>query len=204
MRIFPRSMLAFVLCFACFVAIQCGKDNNNNSPTLPTGCQAQGIYAIAVTASDLACFPTNAFTDPSQAVGAPDAGTTGTGKNQFKGFVSLGINGSVTLYMGSCIADGPGADLRVYQTVSKEAVEVQISQSVDGPFVSLGMKDCGDPGSTYSNFCDFDIAGSGVSNPRVVKVFDREVNTFPGVACDNAGSSPGADLDAVEVLHPGS
>jgi hypothetical protein len=88
--------------------------------------------------------------------------------------------------------------------VANEAVEVQVAQSENGPYISLGMKNCGDAGPNFSNSCDFDLAGSGLNNIRFVKVFDREVFTFPGVACDNAGSSPGADLDAVEVLHPGS
>lgn len=122
---------------------------------------------------------------------------------QFHGFVSLGVNGSVVLFMGSCIQDLPGADLTVYQSVSREAVEVQVSQSVDGPFVSLGMKDCVDPPPLFSGFCEFDLAGSGLNNVRIVKVIDREVFSFPDAACDNAGPSPGADIDAVQVVHIG-
>jgi hypothetical protein len=204
LRMFPRKLPFLFAATLLFVAVQCGNNNDNNTPTLPGGCESQGVYAIAVLDSSIACLPTNAFTDPTQALGPPDAGVTGPGKDEFKGMVSLGINGGITLYMGSCIQDLPGNDLRVYQVVSKEAVEVQVSQNQNGPFVSLGRKDCGTTGATFANFCDFDLAGSGLNNVRVVKVLDREVFTFPGVACDNAGSSPGADLDAVEVLHPGS
>jgi len=202
LRIFPKAIFLLLFGTLLFFSAQCGDESS--TPTLPTACQPQGVNAISVLDSALACIPTNAFADPSNALGPPDAASTGPGKNDFKGFVSLGINGMVTLYMGSCIQDLPGPDLRVFQSVSSEAVEVQVSQNQNGPFVSLGMKNCGDPGSTYSNSCDFDLAGSGLSNVRVIRVFDREVFTFPGVACDNAGSSPGADLDAVEVLHPSS
>jgi hypothetical protein len=187
----------------CFFAAQCGNDENS-LPTLPSGCQSQGVDAIAVLDSSLACLPTNAFTDVNSAIGPPDAAPYGDGKNQLKGFVSLGINGGITLFMGSCIQDLTGPDIRVYQSVANEAVEVQVAQSQNGPYISLGMKNCGDPTPLFSNSCDFDLSGSGLSDIRYVKIFDREVNTFPGVACDNAGSSPGADLDAVEVLHPGS
>jgi hypothetical protein len=198
-----KILLALFIFIFSFFVIRCGNDSTS-TPTLPSGCSSQGVYAIAVLDASLACLPTNAFTDVNNALGPPDAGVTGPGKNEFKGFVSLGINGGITLYMGSCIQDLPGPDIRVYQTVSTEAVEVQVAQSQNGPYISLGMKDCGTSQTVFSNSCDFDLAGSGLSNIRYLKVFDREVFTFPGVACDNAGSSPGADLDAVEVLHPGS
>jgi hypothetical protein len=203
LRTLPRLLTSILAVLLLLLSSRCG-DDENPSPTLPTGCSQQGTNAIAVLNTALACQPTNAFADATEAIGPPNASQPGSGKNDFQGFVSLGINGGVTLYLGSCIQDLPGADLRVYQAVSSEAVEVQVSQSQDGPFVSLGMKDCGDRGATFSNFCDFDLAGSGLNNVRVIRVFDREVFTFPGVACDNAGSSPGADLDAVEVLHAGS
>jgi hypothetical protein len=197
------SMVGSLIASIVLFSIQCGNDIPK-APTLPSGCSQQGANAISVMSSSLTCTPTNAFTDVTQVIGPPDAGVTGPGKNEFKGMLSLGINGSVTLYLGSCIEDLPGPDLRIYQVVSQEAVEVQVSQNKEGPFTSLGMKDCGTPGPTFANSCDFDLAGSGLSNVRVIKVIDREVFTFPGVACDNAGSSPGADIDAVEVLHAGS
>jgi hypothetical protein len=203
LRIFPKLLFFVLISSIILLSIHCGNEETK-PPTLPGGCSQQGVNAIAVLGSSLTCTPTNAFTDVTQVIGPPDAGVSGPGKNEFRGMLSLGINGSVTLYLGSCIQDLPGPDLRIYQVVSQEAVEVQVSQNQDGPFVSLGMKDCGTPGSTFANFCDFDLAGSGLNNVRVIKVIDREVFTFPGVACDNAGSSPGADIDAVEVLHAAS
>ena len=199
----PAGLVFILITFSMLFSIQCG-DDKTNAPTLPSGCSQQGVNAISVLSASLTCTPTNAFTDLTTVIGPPDAGVTGPGKNEFTGMLSLGINGSVTLFLGSCIQDLPGADLRVYQVVSQEAVEVQVSQNQQGPFVSLGMKDCGTAGPTFANSCDFDLAGSGLNNVRVIKVIDREVFTFPGVACDNAGSSPGADIDAVEVLHAGS
>lgn len=192
---------SFIVFFSYLALTGCG--NDKNADVLPSGCSSIGAYAIRVLESNLSCLPTNGFTNAENALGAPDAGKSGDGHLQFHGFVSLGANGSVVLFMGACIQDLPGADLRVYQSVSREAVEVQVSQNVDGPFVSLGMKDCVDPPPSFSGFCEFDLAGSGLNNVRIVKVIDREAFTFPGAACDNTGPSPGADIDAVQVVHIG-
>jgi hypothetical protein len=182
----------------------CG-DDDNSEPSLPSGCSgSNGVYASEVVNTNLGCIPTNAFTSADELLGAPNASATGPGKTQYQGFVSLGVNGSVTVFMGSCIQDLPGDDIRVYQSVSREAVEVQVSQNQDGPFVSLGFKDCNDPPPFFQGFCDFDLAGSGLTSVRFVRVIDRETITFPGAECDNTGMSPGADVDAIQVLHPGS
>ena len=185
------------------VIAACG--NDENEPSLPSGCSgSNGVYATEVVSTNLGCIPTNAFTNADELLGAPNASATGPGKTEYQGFVSLGVNGSVTAFMGSCIQDLPGADIRVYQSVSREAVEVQVSQSEDGPFVSLGFEDCNDTPPFFQGFCEFDLAGSGLSNVRFVRVIDRETITFPGAECDNTGMSPGADVDAIQVVHPGS
>ena len=157
---------------------------------------------MKVLQSQLSCLPTNAFTNTDAILGPPDAASTGPGKTEYRGFLSLGINGSIVVFMGSCIQDQAGPDIRVYQSVSREAVEVQVASSVDGPFTSLGVQDCVDNPPFFHGFCDFDLSGSDRTDIRIVKVIDREVLTFPGAACDNAGVSPGADIDAIEVLHP--
>ena len=196
-QIFTFAIVAALMCISC-------GDDDQGSVTLPTGCSSQGIFATFVLDQALTCIPTNGFTDVEEALGSPDAITTGRGRLEFDGMLSLGVDGSVTLFMGSCIQDLPGPDIRVYQVVSEEAVEVQVSQNEDGPFVSLGEKNCGEPASGFAAKCDFDLAGSGLNNIRIVRVIDREEITFPGAECDNVGPSPGADLDAVEVLHPGT
>jgi hypothetical protein len=177
----------------CFSIMNCN-DDEVSTPALPTGCASpQGVYAIQVIENGIRCLPTNAFTDANEVLGAPDFHITGPGRTQFEGFASLGILGNVEVFMGSCIQDQPGADLRVYQSVSEESVEVLVSQNAGGPFVSLGQQPCRDQ-------CDFDLAGSGLNNVRVVRVQD----TVTDFLCDQDGLSPGADIDAVQVLHPSS
>jgi hypothetical protein len=185
------STLAVIL--LSLMLVHCDEDSTTG-PELPSGCQAQGVYAIAVVDSALTCLPTNAFTDTEEILSAPNFDRTGDGKLEFDGFVSLGVAGSLTVYMGSCIQDQAGADLRVFQAVAGEAIEVQVSANETGPFVSLGIQSC-------TQSCDFDLDGSGVNNVRVVKVVDQS-RTQADVQCDNVGPSPGADVDAVEVLHP--
>ena len=186
----------------CLLIAACGDDDDSNGPSLPSGCSgSSGIYATEVINSNLGCVITNAFTDSEELLGAPNASSAGPGEAEFRGFVSLGTNGSVTVFMGSCIEDLAGSDIRVYQSVSREAVEVQASASQDGPFVSLGAQNCNDPDPFFQGFCDFDLSGSGLSNIRFLKIIDREQITFPEAQCDNRGLSPGADIDAIQNLH---
>ncbi len=193
-----RSVFAIL---AAMMILSCN-DDNSTTPSLPSGCQAQGVFAIGVLKTEFQCPATNAYLDPNQALGPPDAGNEGGGKLEFHGFTSLGVNGSMTLFMGSCIQDLPGDDVRVFQSVSTEGLEVLVSQNTDGPFVSLGTVECKDGPPVFTGSCGFDLAGSGLNNIRVVKIIDREAQFFQGAQCDNAGPSPGADIDAVEVIHP--
>jgi hypothetical protein len=184
------------LVLLCLLIAACGDDEVSDDLNLPSGCSgSSGIYATEVINANLACVVTNAFTDTEQLLGAPDASSTGPGEAQYRGFVSLGTNGSVTVFMGSCIEDLAGSDIRVFQSVSREAVEVQASANQDGPFVSLGAQNCSDS-------CDFDLNGSGLSGIRFLRIIDRESITFPEAQCDSRGLSPGADIDAIQNLHP--
>jgi hypothetical protein len=174
--------------------MQCNEDSTG--PNLPSGCSAQGVFAIAALETALTCLPTNAYANPEEALGAPNH-SSGEGKLEIVGILSLGVAGHGTFYMGSCIQDAAGPDLRVHQVGASEAVEVQVSADQDGPFTSLGFLSCKD-------FCDFDLAGSGLDNVRVVRVIDSTRSFDAGAECDNTGPSPGADIDSIEVLHPGS
>jgi hypothetical protein len=101
--------------------------------------------------------------------------------------------------MGASAVDGPGADLRVFQTTTGEPVTVYASASSGGPFVLVGLRvPCGvrTPG-TLSNHCDFDLAGTGLSAARYLKIEDGEI--YP---CLAAGTrTEGADIDAVQLLN---
>jgi hypothetical protein len=136
----------------------------------------------------------NLFNDPQTAIGAPDA--AGIGPEGYTGFISLGFGGHVTLDMGGCLADRPGADLRVYQAVSAEPVSVYVSPAPDGPYTLLeGRKRCGTRIDNVQGYCDFDFADGAVTQARYVRVEDGELWPCPG-----GTRSEGADLDAVQAL----
>jgi hypothetical protein len=139
----------------------------------------------------------NRYNDPAEVLGPPDAVNLG-GVDNYQGFMSLGEGGYVTVDMGVTIVDGPGADIRVFQTTSNEPVTVYASTSPGGPFALIGLRvPCGvrTPG-VFSNHCDFDLHDGGVTAARYLKIEDGEI--YPCLAGGTV--TEGADIDAVQVL----
>ena len=175
--------------------------------TLPAvECQAvRGAFAKSVVEWFLppCSLATNRYNDPEEVLGRPDAGrirfANGT-PGPFFGFMSLGEKGHVTVDMAGCFVDGPGDDLRVYQTVSIEAVTVYVAGRPEGPFIKIGEREhCGvrTGGGIFSNHCQFDLATGEVSEARYVRVEDGELYPCADAQTDNEG----ADLDAIEMLN---
>jgi hypothetical protein len=138
----------------------------------------------------------NHYNDPNQVLGRPNAG--GVGPDSFRGFMSLGNGGHVTVDMQSCAVNDPGVDVRVWQSVSGEAVTLYAGGQPDGPFVLVrAEKPCGfDVPGEFSNFCDFDLAETGLDEARYFRVEDGELYPCPGETV-----TEGADIDAVEIIH---
>lgn len=142
----------------------------------------------------------NGYNDPGQVLGAPDAVSLGV-KDEYRGIMSLGQGGYVTVDLGDSIVDGPGADLRVYQMTGSEPVTLYASANPQGPFTLVGLRmDCGErtPGLPNPNHhCDFDLRGTGLAEARYLKVEDGEI--YP---CLSGGTiTEGADIDAIEILN---
>jgi hypothetical protein len=141
----------------------------------------------------------NGYKDPQEVLGRPDAVNLGS-KDNYRGIMSMGQGGYVTVDMGMNAVDGPGADIRVFQTTTGEPVTLYASASASGPFVLVGLRiPCGirSPG-LVSNHCDFDLAGTGLASARFLKIEDGEV--FPCLAGDTI--TEGTDIDAVQILNP--
>jgi hypothetical protein len=137
------------------------------------------------------------YNDPNAVLGPPDAG--GTGPDHFFGFMSLGDDGHVTVDMETCAVDQPGEDVRVYQSVAREPVTLWAAGSPTGPFQLLQSRvPCGGrvPG-VFSHDCEFDLADAEVDEARYFKIEDGENYPCPGDTV-----TEGADIDAIEVLHP--
>jgi hypothetical protein len=166
----------------------------------PQAAAAADAHAVAVVDWWLpqCTLDHNGYNDPQQVVGPPDALSLGI-KDQYKGFMSLGQGGFVTVDLGLTVIDGPGADVRVFQSVSNEPVTLYAAGKPAGPFVLVGLRTpCGvrSPG-LFSNHCDFDLHDAAIAEARYLKIEDGEI--YP---CLKGGTiTEGADIDAVQILN---
>ncbi len=137
----------------------------------------------------------NRYNNTQEALGAPNA--AGNAAAGFRGFVSLGDGGFVSLDIQACAQDVPGNDVRVYQAVSQEPVTLYASSTGTGPWVLLDSRiECGIRVTNQIGYCDFDLADAGLEEARYFKVEDGELYPCPG-----GTDSEGADLDAVQILN---
>ncbi|WP_420455354.1 hypothetical protein [Rubrivirga sp.] len=130
-----------------------------------------------------------AYSDPSQAVGAPDYGTDRC-RSGDECYLTLTSGGTVVVeFTNNTLFDGPGDDIAIFEIGPDiEATTVEIS--VDGrDYLPLGRVE----GASAL----LDIAGRGMPGAqyRFVRLTDD-----PGQG-DSGGSTPGADLDAVGAIH---
>lgn len=162
---------------------------------LLTGCEFIQLYSSPVSASIFAdsgqgfeiCTDGNRHCDLGQVVGPPD--TTGPGQGRF---VSLGGEGGYLIaHMSDPFTNGPGVDLRIYEVGSQlggvnESFDVLVSRDELIWFeVAKGIRN--DAGKTYASIDMATLVGSF----RYIKIVD---------VGSGSGSSPGADIDAVEAL----
>jgi hypothetical protein len=142
----------------------------------------------------------NGYNDPGQVLGSPDAARLEVREN-FRGIMSLGQGGYVTVDLEDTAVDGPGPDLRVYQAVGTEPVTLYAAAGAQGPFVLVGLRvDCGERTPGFENLvrhCDFDLRGTGLAEARYLKVEDGEI--YPCLA--GGTITEGADIDAIEILN---
>lgn len=165
-----------------------------SAPSRAAAVYAQSIVDWWMPACSLA---RNRYVDPRDVLGPPDAVNLG-GQDNYLGFISLGQGGYVTVDMGVTFTDGDGPDVRVYQTVTGEAVTLYASANPQGPFTLVGLRvPCGvrSPG-IFSNHCDFDLHDGGLASARYLKIEDGEI--YPCLAGGTV--TEGADIDAVEIL----
>lgn len=180
----PRAQASLGKCFA---------------PAIAAAPQAAAPYAVAVVDYWLPdCNARrNRHNDPNEVVGSPN--TVNLGGGLYRGMMSLGQGGWVTVDMGAAVVDGPGDDVRVYQATSNEEVTVYASPSPQGPFTLLGLREpCGTRSAgVFSNHCTFDLRNAGLAEARYLRIEDGEI--YPCLSGDTV--SEGADIDAVQALN---
>jgi hypothetical protein len=162
---------------------------------------AKGSYAKAVVDWWLpeCTLMHNAYNDPIQVLGPPD--TVKLGKDDYRGMMSLGQGGYVTVDMVDSAIDGPGPDIRVYQITGDEPVTLYAATSPQGPYTLVALRvPCGERTAGFPNFerhCDFDLRDAGMAEARYFKIEDGEI--YP---CLSGGTvTEGADIDAIEILN---
>ncbi len=153
-------------------------------------CEISGsIYAEHVTELTPARYcPNIEFTDVSQALGPPSAGGDGIPSDPYYGFLSIDIGGILGVEMGKTVYNGWGNDIRVYEYVTEEPIELFVANSEIGPWYSLGLRWC-DP------YCDWDLGASPLSYARYIRIKD----SWP--LPNSCHSTSGADIHAVEALN---
>jgi len=142
-------------------------------------------YADRVVSFQVGSYANRNFTYPADALGPPDMTTDPPG-----GFVNLGVSGSITLeFWDNAVTDGPGDDIRIHgDPENDERIEVAVSQ--DGiTYRSFGLT---------GEMASLDLAKVGLSSIRFIRIIDDGSQEQVGVK----DYSPGAELDAVEALHP--
>ncbi len=130
--------------------------------------------------------------DPTEALGYTDAGGSAIASDNdpLHGFISMDGGAYLELEMGATVQDSPGYDIRIYQYISDEPVELLAANSEIGPWLSLGARWC------VTLDCDFDLADAGLKYARFFRI--RDLST-PAEKCH---STYGADIDAIEWLDP--
>jgi len=146
---------------------------------LQPGADKHAFFVTSVNQSD----PNNAYhnvTRPSDALGAPDGVAC-----------SLGSRGFIVLDMGAGndIADGPGDDFTVTEALVPGDLEEELYFVFAGDAydqdVFLGLA---------TGTASFDLAGSGVSTTRWLRIVSRSMQ-------DPNAPLAGLELDGVTILH---
>lgn len=153
----------------------------------PPGCYATEVlsYSPGLNANGAAVRPERSIA--TNALGAPD-GQTPVVDAPVQNFVSLGYGGSIEIAFAERIANGPGADIRIWESsvgTNNERSRIEVSQDGLGyiPVGEITQDGEVDFGTAFSSFIQF------------VRIVDLTTPASSGQFND------GFDVDAVECLH---
>jgi len=149
-------------------------------------CLANGFDPFKLLSPGFAVFVVGvSHSDPSRAAGPPD-----------KKYVSLGKeDGYIIATMGTPFTNGSGADIRVYEVGNRqggrdERFDVFISAN-SSTWIKVADNVKNDSGGIFASIDISPYSGEY----RYIKIVNRS---------SSGGSTPGADIDAIETLHPRS
>jgi len=127
-------------------------------------------------------------TNPNVVLGVPSFPNEGAEND-----VSLG-GGFIIVDMGVYVTNGPGIDLKIYETGHSYPT------AADEPFYLLGNENNSMNGWQYlgsypGDICEIDFDSLNVDNIRFVAIFDKPCNA------SLMSNYPGADIDALEAVN---
>ncbi|GIV38493.1 MAG: hypothetical protein KatS3mg033_0293 [Thermonema sp.] len=178
--------------------------------TPPDLCQDECVTAMRVVAFEQGKRKNGSAvlanrSHPERALGEPERSDAMTNANEHN-FVSLGFGGSLTLELSCRVCDKEGYDLELFETSfgnpkhERYPEKAELFVSADGVYwVSLGETQPGkerpenSDGSPDANGARFDLAESGLSCVKYVKIVDRtdpNISRFPR-------SADGFDVDGI-------
>jgi uncharacterized repeat protein (TIGR01451 family) len=172
---------------ATFNEVSCQWDVTGNPPT--EGCYGAEVWAFSqgTTKSGGAVRPERSFA--IRALGAPN-GQTPAIYAPIQEFVALGFGGSIEIRFENPIANGPGADIKIWESSAgsnNETATISVSQDGLGYF----------PVGTITMDGEVDFASAFSDYIQYVKITDI---TNPAT-WGNSDVADGFDVDAVECLH---
>ena len=156
-------------------------------PTGGSGCYATGVVSFNQGLTALGTAVNAERSISTNALGAPN-GQNPSVYAPVQNFVSLGLGGSIVIEFADPIANGPGADIIVWESsasVNNEQGTIEVSQ--DG----LGYT----PVATINQGGQVDFADAFSDYVRFVRITDVTAVSGGGQVTD------GFDVDAVECLH---
>jgi hypothetical protein len=172
---------------ATFNNATCSWDITGTPPA--AGCYAVEVYAFnqGLTKAGAAVLPERSIS--TNALGAPN-GQTPVVYAPVQNFVALGFGGSIELRFETPIANGPGADIKIWESsasANNETAVISVSQDGLG-YVPVGSLTLGgevDFGTAFSDYIQF---------VRIVDVTNA-------ATWGNSNVADGYDVDAIECLH---
>lgn len=170
------------------VYTQLNGDMASGSFANPNSCYASSVvfFNQGLTASGNPVRPERS--NPNEALGAPNAQNPSVVAD-VQNFYSLGFGGSIELQFPNPIANGPGADIKIWESsasANNETSLIEVSQDGLGylPVGQINGDGEVDFGDSFSDFIQF------------VRITDVTPNNGSGNIYTD-----GFDLDAVECIH---
>ena len=153
------------------------------------GCFGASVYYFNQGLTKLGTAVNAERSIATNALGAPN-GQTPVANAPVQNFVSLGFGGTIELSFATPIANGPGSDIKIWESsASPNSEQSEIFVSQDGlGFTSVGTISQGgevDFGGVYSDYIQF-VRIVDMSNPALFS---------------NNQISDGYDVDAIECKH---